>query len=118
MPTITDFITTYPFIMAIPERMRKSLGLVRNEQGIWEGNPKVVYGLYNFLPLLRVGENIQGVTRPPEEEYKVLQKKFGALSRGAGIKLKPFDPKYYEKKAKQKYYQDLKNRVDKYMGTL
>jgi len=106
-----------PFVRAIPERIRKKLGIVLNKNGIYEANAKVVYALYNLLPLLRAGENIRGFTKPPEEDYKVLAKKFGAMSRGAGIKLKPFDPEYYKKRAKNKYYQELKAKINKYVGS-
>jgi len=103
-----------PIMAALPERAKEKLGIIQNDKGVYEAPAKVIYGLLNLVPLLKMGENLL----PRENEHLNINRPYTALSRTTGVKLKPFDIEYYKKLAKQKYYQELQRKIKKRLGAV
>jgi len=70
------------------ENMRKTLGITKDDRGLWVMNPKVAHAITNFAPFIRNTSRMlmQEPARIPADKY------FQWVSYMWGIKIKPIDP--------------------------
>ena len=105
-----------PIILAMPERVRRRLGIVKTERG-WEIPAKWAYTLINVIPQMKVGKEIETLAHPLEAEYRQRRAPFNIASRTTGIKFYPLDVKgYYKGKALAERLRELKGLINKYGG--
>lgn len=101
-------VSLLPIINIMPQSVRESLNIDKNEYGRWQAPAKAMYAIKAYMPLLQIGEAEYNLITKNIPTYKEENAPFGVLSRTAGVKMQSIDPEYNAEQTMAKKIADLK----------